>query len=263
LWFTDIALVFSLLAIAEVMFRVGRSLRRRADEHVRSQTTAAQASSLGMLALILGFTLSMADARFDARRTMLLREATAAGTTYLRTDYLPEPARSESRALLRDYVKVRRAYARASAAEAVVEVSRARAIQVQLWARAAITARAHLDSALVGHYVEALNEMIDLEETRDVVVLARLPPTVMMLLFLVALVAVGISGYAAGLGGRRAAVTLVVMPTLIALACAIVADLERARAGYIATGDLPMQRLEESMSGQNRTEAASDSVSPF
>lgn len=262
LWVTDIALVFSLLAIAELMFRVGRGVRGRADDQVRAQTTAAQASSLGLLALILGFTLSMADKRFDARRVMLLHEASAVSTTYLRADYLPEPARGESRRLLRDYVKARRAYFYASATGAFAETKRARVLQAQLWAYAATTARAHLDSDLIGLYVQSLTEMIDLEESRDLVVLARLPPTVLLLLVVVALVAVGISGYAAGLGGRRALVTLVVSPLLIAFACAIVADLERARAGYISTGDLPMQRLERSLFDQNSTETASEAVIP-
>ena len=44
LWFTDVALVASLLAIAELMYRAGRAVRGRADDHVRAQTTAAQAS---------------------------------------------------------------------------------------------------------------------------------------------------------------------------------------------------------------------------
>ena len=45
---------------------------------------------LGLLALLLGFTFSMAVDRFDARRAVVLEEANAIGTAYLRTQVLDE-----------------------------------------------------------------------------------------------------------------------------------------------------------------------------
>jgi hypothetical protein len=63
-------------------------------------------AALGLLAFILAFTFGLAAARFDNRRQVLLDEANAIGTTYLRAGVLPE--RSEQiRTLLRDYVSTR------------------------------------------------------------------------------------------------------------------------------------------------------------
>ena len=59
---------------------------------------------LGLLALMLAFTFSMALTRFEARRDALLNEANAIGTTALRARLLPEPQRSETLKLLREYV---------------------------------------------------------------------------------------------------------------------------------------------------------------
>jgi hypothetical protein len=64
------------------------------------------ASTLGLLAFILAFTFGLAASRFDAKRQLLVDEANAVGTTYLRAEMLPE-RRDEIRALLRDYVEVR------------------------------------------------------------------------------------------------------------------------------------------------------------
>ena len=61
---------------------------------------------LGLLAFILAFTFGLVAARFDTRRQVLLDEANAIGTTYLRAGMLPEQG-EKIRALLRDYVSVR------------------------------------------------------------------------------------------------------------------------------------------------------------
>jgi hypothetical protein len=63
-------------------------------------------STLGLLAFILAFTFGLAAARFDTRRQVVLDEANAIGTIYLRAGMLPE-RREEIRTLLRNYVNTR------------------------------------------------------------------------------------------------------------------------------------------------------------
>src|SRR5205085_12319326 len=69
---------------------------------------------LGLLALLLGFTFSMAIDRYDTRRARVLEEANAIGTTYLRVQLLHEPDRSRLNDLLVHYVDTRIALAKAS-----------------------------------------------------------------------------------------------------------------------------------------------------
>ena len=64
-------------------------------------------SILALLAFLLAVTMGMASDRFDARRANVLAEANDIGTTYLRAGYLPEPASSQIRELLREYVPIR------------------------------------------------------------------------------------------------------------------------------------------------------------
>jgi hypothetical protein len=63
-------------------------------------------ATLGLLAFILAFTFGLAAARFDTRRQLLLDEANAIGTTYLRAGMLPERGQ-QVRDLLRHYVAAR------------------------------------------------------------------------------------------------------------------------------------------------------------
>jgi hypothetical protein len=243
----DVVTLLVLLTASELLFRYGRAARKSSDDAMRSQVATAQASTLGLLALLLGFTLSMAESRFNWRRQFILQEAAAVGTTYLRAEFLPEPTRSESKDLLQSYVDARRAYYGATVAQAPATTERAQQIHVELWSRIRVVAREHLDSDVIALYIESLNQVIDLEAMRDVAITARMPWTIRMLLLFVGLAAVGLSGYATGLHGKRVGVAIWLLPTLIALSFTIIADLDRSRAGLISTGDLPMTRLQQTL----------------
>ena len=62
-----------------------------------------QAALLGFMGLVLAFGLSLAVQRYEARRAAVVVEANAIGTTYLRAQTLPEPERTMSLTLLRQF----------------------------------------------------------------------------------------------------------------------------------------------------------------
>ena len=64
---------------------------------------AVSGATLALLAFLLAFVVGFGVSVFQERRTMLVKEANAIGTTYLRAGYLDEPYRTQSRALLREY----------------------------------------------------------------------------------------------------------------------------------------------------------------
>jgi hypothetical protein len=101
-------IIFTLFLCAiEIGFRLGRREKSKDNELTKSQINMLPAASLGLLALLLGFTFSMALARFDTRKQLVLDEVNAIGTTYLRAQLLPEPARKEVSDFFRRYVDVR------------------------------------------------------------------------------------------------------------------------------------------------------------
>ena len=106
------SMVFFLLG-DELGFRLGRRKRPTVDEDARSQIITIQGAMLGLLALLLGFTFSMAMSRFEVRKQQVLEESNAIGTTYLRAQLMPEPPRKEVSNLLRRYVEVRLNFYRA------------------------------------------------------------------------------------------------------------------------------------------------------
>lgn len=100
------ALAFGLLAL-EIGYRIGSWRHVHAIEEKEVPVGAMVASVLALLAFMLAFTFGLAASRFDARRQVVVDEANAIGTTWLRSRLLPEPQKSEAARLLREYVDVR------------------------------------------------------------------------------------------------------------------------------------------------------------
>ena len=94
-------LLLTLAFSAGLGHRLGRRLGADAEHGVPGDVAGAL---MGMLALLLGFTVSMAEARFDARKHLVIEEANAIGTALLRTELLPPPLSEQSRALLVRYL---------------------------------------------------------------------------------------------------------------------------------------------------------------
>ena len=248
-WALELGIVALLLVATEVAFRIGAARQASVDEHTRGQTTTVQAAMLGLVGLLLAFSMSMAEGRFSARRALIVDEANAIGTAYLRTQILPDADAARSRALFRDYVAVRRELVAAGRDLARIEAASARSqqLQGQIWAIGVASARVHPDWDVMTAYLEALNTTFDLEAARYASVFARIPATVFVLLLAVAVIAVAATGYACGFDGRRHALASYVFPTLLGLACALVIDLAHPRSGLIRTGDAPMARLQRSL----------------
>ncbi|MCB0040839.1 MAG: hypothetical protein KDE23_14215, partial [Caldilinea sp.] len=88
IWVTYVLTVaFALLAI-ECGYWLGRQWQRRYPDEKESGVGALAGATLGLLAFLLALTMSMAVGRFDTRRQLVVEEANAIGTTFLRADYL-------------------------------------------------------------------------------------------------------------------------------------------------------------------------------
>lgn len=253
----------AVIATAHVAYRIGRRHQRAgAEEPIRSQVLTLQGATLGLLGLLLAFTLSMAEERFAQRRAMIVDEANAIGTTYLRAQTLPDEQRAASRALLRRYVAERIVFYEAGGDEAKIRESSQRGTTLlgDIWALAVQAARSQPESGPVKLYLTSLNQTIDMEATRMAALYMMLPSTLLGLLLIVALIATGSAGYACGLSGQRGILALEVIPVLVALSCSVVLDLAHPRVGFIRASDFAMERLHASMSEDAVAEGVATSL---
>src|SRR5580658_4346128 len=101
---TSLGLFLALLAGLEV----GRWLaRRRAiPETASAESNAADGVVFALLGLMIAFTFTSSADRFDERRKLLIDQANAIGTAWLRVDLLAQPDREPIRRCMRDWVKL-------------------------------------------------------------------------------------------------------------------------------------------------------------
>ena len=102
------AAAFVALWLASVM---GSWLRRRnpsaKDEKHEDDLSIILGATLTLLALIIGFSISMASSRYDQRKNLEEAEANAIGTEMLRADLLPPADAANVRSLLSAYLDQR------------------------------------------------------------------------------------------------------------------------------------------------------------
>lgn len=246
LWaFFLIANVLSILVL-EGGYQIGRWRFARAMEEKETSVNAMVGSILGLLAIMLAFTFSLAATRFDARREAVLEEANAIGTTYLRTRLLPDPQRSELARLLREYVQVRvQGVQEGRIKEAI---SRSEELHEKLWATATTVAEKNPSSIMNGLFIQSLNDVIDLHAKRVTVGLrSRIPGTVWISLFSLTLIGMLSMGYQAGLSSTRRSPAMLLMALATAAVLYLIVDLDRSHEGLLSINQQAMIDLQNSM----------------
>jgi hypothetical protein len=246
-----VVILCSLLLLAiELGFRFGLRINQSVNDSIKSQVNTIQASLLGVLALLLGFTFSLALQRYDSRAAAVVDEANAIGTTYLRSELLPEVLQAESQQLLRSYLDVRITAGNESL-DRVEERKRllddANAMLDDIWALAVQAAADNPNPVTTGLYLQSLNEMIDAYGVRQAALDRHVPEVVLFLLLGTLILTGSLVGYASGITGQRASFATYILVMLIVLLVFIIIDLDRPRRGLIEVPQGSIMELRDSI----------------
>jgi uncharacterized membrane protein len=230
------------LLAAEAGYRFGRRTIARSPAGSLADLGTTLGGLLGLLGLLLAFTFGMAGNRFDDRRKLVVDEANAIGTAWLRTDLVPEPMRSQARGILRDYTQTRLDAAAAEGAGPRAEaIARSERLQGALWSVTAAAANAQ-PSVTVTLFVTAVNEVIDLHGLRLAAAMRNpIPPIIFGTLYAVSLLVLAALGYSRGLVGDRSAVATVILSVVLAVVLALILDLDRPGEGFLRVGQHAMR----------------------
>ena len=245
LWGVFVAILIVVLLSVECGYRLGRYRRNRHEQEKETPVGTMVGATLGLLAFILAFTFGLAAARFDTRRQVLLDEANAIGTTYLRAGMLPE-RREEIRALLRNYVDTRLEAVRSgNIAEGMRESEN---IQNDVWTHAIAVGEKNPNSIVVGLFVQSLNDMIDLHAKRVQASLrSRIPGAIWIGLFAVAALSLATMGYHAGMVGTRRSLAIFAVALTFSVVIELIADLDRPQEGILKVSQHALLDLQRSM----------------
>jgi hypothetical protein len=234
-----IACVIAMVAGTLGMLELGRhfGVRRMAvdPEGVKMGTTTIDAAVFGLLGLLIAFTFSGAGSRFDQRRTMIVDEANAIGTAWLRLDLLPQASQPALREKFRQYTETRLDIFRKIPEFTAVnkEMAKANSLQNDIWVLATAACRDSGSSTTPLLLLPAINEMFDVGAIRTYGVRMHPPFFVYLVLGLLLLSSSMLAGYGMATGKVRDWVHALIFVLIMGLAVYLIVDFEYPRVGLI------------------------------
>jgi hypothetical protein len=249
---TGIVTLAVLLVAASIGQLIQKTQARRSRAEAReSDPSVAQegyllSSALGLLGLLLAFSFSMVLDRYETRRELVIKEANAIGTSYLRAQMLDEPHRSRLTGLLVAYTENRIKLATAEDQSAYLTTNDH--LLTQIWSAVSAARESALEHGLTTSLLQTYNEVIDLDTERKVAWELRVPNEVLLLLFVFLAVTAGVVGHQIdGPRGKRAALVLFV---LLALSITVITDINRPISGSSRESQRAMEMLLASLKAQ-------------
>lgn len=248
LWLILVVTLLLIMLAIEAGFRLGQFRREHAADEKDAPVGAVVGAILGLLAFILAFTFGMAASRFEDNRILILDEANAIGTTYLRASLLPQSQRTEVCNLLREYVDIR--LNRPPDERIEQAIARSEAIQNRLWSHA-VAAAGRDNSPAVALFIQSLNETIDLQAKRVTAGLrSRIPLQIWGALYLFAGASMAAVGYYTGRTGTRRSLAWPALAVAFSVVMLLIADLERPADGALQVSKQALVDVRHSMTEQ-------------
>jgi hypothetical protein len=204
-------------------------------------------ATLTLLALIIGFSFSMAVSRYDQRKSLEEAEANAIGTEFLRADLLPSADGAKLRELLRAYVQERIAFYEGRQDGAAAEA----ALQAELWS-AATRGPAAQPTPVAALAVAGMNEVLNAQGYARAAWWNRIPLAAWALMGLVALFANLLLGYSER---RTGVLVLAVLPVVLSIAFFLIADIDSPSGGVIRVAPRNLIATQQAMAQQQQPTA--------
>jgi hypothetical protein len=222
------------VACLEVGYRLGG---RQFDtpELAHEGTGAIEAAVFALLGLLLGLSFAAATSRLESRRQLIVEEANAIGTAYLRLDLLAAGDQPEMRRSFREYLDARlRVYQKLPDLHAAEqELARSAKIQQRIWSQAVAATRSDPTQNSARLLLPALNEMIDITTARTVALYTQLPWLIIALLGSVTLLSGVLAGFAMAKRRRRSWLHMMAYALVVSITIYTVIDLDHPRSGLI------------------------------
>jgi hypothetical protein len=247
----SIGIFIGLVACLEVGYRIGRRGSEQHPELAHEGIGVIEAAVFALLGLLLAFSFAGGTSRLDTRRQLIVQEANAIGTAYLRLDELPASDQPEMRVLFRKYLESRiRAYEKLPDTEAAEEeLGHSAQIQQEIWARAVTASRADATQNTARLLLPALNDMIDVTTSRTIALHTHLPPLIFTLLISAALLSGLLAGYDMAKRRSRSWLHMVLYAAIIAVTIYTVLDLDYPTSGliHLKAADKALVQLRDSI----------------
>ncbi|MDB6109454.1 MAG: hypothetical protein JWR69_1204 [Pedosphaera sp.] len=260
------ALFVGMLLVLEAGRRLGARPSAQDIAGARAGLGAVEAAVFALLGLLIAFTFSGAASRFDTRRQLVVTEANAIGTAWLRLDLLPASAQPALRELFRRYLDSRLETYRKlpDVAAAKAELAHSVSLQNEIWKQAVTASRDSGSQAATMLVLPALNAMIDITTTRVMATQMHPPKIIFAMLALLSLTGALLAGYGMAGGKTRSWIHIAGFAAIMAVTFYVILDVEYPRRGLIRVNavDQVLRDLRQSMEQPGAKTPAENLASP-
>ncbi len=263
IWFLLIGTVGLMVLFIEYGFRLGRNAQATAKKAQTSQVRAIMGAGLGLLAFMLAFTFSTAQSHFEARVQSLAEEARIARNAFMQADMMKEPERTQAKQLLREYIELRSVGklgdVKAVEQDLAESLRVSEQIQKDLWLLA-VQAGGYKSKNLAATernsmLMASVLALTDIHYTRvHSAVMNRIPLTIWITLYLMAVLAMIIMGYQAGLTGKRSPVATITLALAFSSVIILISDLDRPVMSFFEINNQLLLDLNEYMQAETKLE---------
>jgi hypothetical protein len=243
LWVVYVVTVVLALLFAEIGFRLGLWLQRRDPEAGKMPVSGTVVGGmLGLMAFLLAFCIGIVINQHNGRKAMVVTEANAVGTAYLRAGFLDEADRDLTRDLLREYVEIRLA---AATDESLLQstITRSEEIHNELWSIVEERVRQGQESEVMALFIESINEVIDVHSLRLAAVDLRLPELLWLVLYAATMLSFLLVGVSNSADGKRDPLAILLFALAYVSVLMIIVDLDRAQQGILTVSQTALSDL--------------------
>ena len=267
IWMLLLGTILIMIVFIEFGFRLGQKAQAKAKKAQTSQVRAIMGAGLGLLAFMLAFTFSTAQSHFEVRVQSLAEEARIARNAFMQADLLAEPASTQAKQLLKEYIEVRLGTPEIIETEKEKGIAKGLAkvlqlseqIQHDLWQ---LVAESHGQLPASAGEVASNDQLMasvialtDIHYTRvHSAIMNRIPLTIWMTLYLMAILSMIIMGYQAGLTDRRSPVATVTLAIAFSAVIILITDLDRPVMSFFEINNQLLVDLNEYMEADLRLE---------
>jgi protein-S-isoprenylcysteine O-methyltransferase Ste14 len=215
-----------------IAVQVGNALRRWSPtpESERDDLGLVTNASLTLLALIIGFSFSMAVSRYDQRKNYEEEEANAIGTEYVRAGLLPADQTAKVQKLLVSYLDERIVWYSERDATHLAQIdSETMRLQTEMWSvvQQAGVAQPNQVTALA---VSGMNDVLNRQGYSQAAWWNRIPVGAWLLMVALAVACCALIGYS---GHGKGGLLFSVLPVVVGVAFFLIADIDSPRHGII------------------------------
>ena len=198
----------------------------------REDFGVVQAATLTLLALIIGFSFSMAISRYDLRKNYEEAEANAIGTEYVRVGLLPAADATTVRVQLTKYLDLRILFYRTRWQGELQRINAGTAqLQDQMWSAVQAPALAQ-PTPVMALVVSGMNDVLNSQGYTQAAWWNRIPTSAWGLMMAIAICCNLLVGYGAR-GAKAQSSLLFVLPLVVSIAFFLISDIDSPRGGLI------------------------------